>query len=142
MGLAIEIEKGGVPTVAVHTHVFARLAKSVARVNGMPSTRQAFVPQPVVGKSPGELRGYIEGEDPVSGRVFMQELLEGLTAPLTDEDSKGQSFDRSRPRLLDPATRAAAPPGADHGFSLTLFSGVEAPGATPNWASGSSGSPT
>jgi hypothetical protein len=104
VGLAIELEKGGVPTVAVHTHVFSRLARSVARVNGMPGARQAFVPQPVVGKSPSELRAYIEGEDPVSGRVFMQELLEGLTGPLTDEDTKGLSFDRSRPRLLDPGT--------------------------------------
>jgi hypothetical protein len=81
--------------------VFARLARSVARVNGMPTTRQAFVPQPVVGRSPAELRAYIEGEDPVSGRVFMQEILEGLTSPLSDEDEKGLSFDRSRPRLLD-----------------------------------------
>jgi hypothetical protein len=88
----------------VHTHVFSRLARSVARVNGMPGARQAFVPQPVVGKSPSELRAYIEGEDPVSGRVFMQELLEGLTDPLTAEDTKGMSFDRSRPRLLEPAT--------------------------------------
>jgi hypothetical protein len=95
------LEQGGVPTVAVHTHVFARLARSVARVNGMPTTRQAFVPQPVVGRSPAELRAYIEGEDPVSGRVFMQEILEGLTSPLSDEDEKGLSFDRSRPRLLD-----------------------------------------
>ena len=104
MGLAIELEKGGVPTVAVHTHVFSRLARSVARVNGMPGTRQAFVPQPVVGKSPSELRAYIEGEDPVSGRVFMQELLEGLTEPLAVEDTKGLSFDRSRPQLLEPAS--------------------------------------
>jgi hypothetical protein len=104
VGLAIELEKGGVPTVAVHTHVFARLAKSVARVNGMPNTRQAFVPQPVVGRSPAELRAYIEGDDPVSGRIFMQELLEGLTAPLDDEDTKGLSFDRTRPRLLDAGT--------------------------------------
>jgi hypothetical protein len=104
VGLAIELEKGGVPTVAVHTHVFSRLARSVARVNGMPGARQAFVPQPVVGKSPSELRAYIEGEDPVSGRVFMQELLEGLTEPLTTEDTKGLSFDRSRPKLLEPGT--------------------------------------
>jgi hypothetical protein len=73
-------------------------------VNGMPGARQAFVPQPVVGKSPSELRAYIEGEDPVSGRVFMQELLEGLTEPLAVEDTKGLSFDRSRPRLLEPGT--------------------------------------
>ena len=94
----------GVPTVAVHTHVFARLARSVARANGMPTTRQAFVPQPVVGRSAGELRAYIEGEDPVNGRPFMQQVLEGLTQPLDDEDLAGLSFDRSAPRLLDPDT--------------------------------------
>jgi len=97
------LEAGGVPTVAVHTDVFARLARSVARVNGMPTTRQAFVPQPVVGRSPGDLRGYIEGVDPVNGRPFMQEVIEGLTRPL-DDDLTGVSFDRSTPRLLEPDT--------------------------------------
>jgi len=97
------LEEGGVPTVAVHTDVFARLARSVARVNGMPTTRQAFVPQPVVGRSPGDLRGYIEGVDPVNGRPFMQEVIEGLTRPL-DDDLTGVSFDRSTPRLLEPDT--------------------------------------
>ncbi len=97
------LEEGGVPTVAVHTDVFARLARSVARVNGMPSTRQAFVPQPVVGRSPDELRAYIEGTDPVNGRPFVQELIEGLTQPLP-EDATGLSFDRSIPRLLEPDT--------------------------------------
>ncbi len=91
------------PTVAVHTDVFARLAHSVARVNGMPTTRQAFVPQPVVGKSPAELRAYIEGADPVDGRPFMQVVLEGLTRP-SDGDLTGLSFDRSTPRLLEPDT--------------------------------------
>ncbi len=91
------------PTVAVHTDVFARLARSVARVNGMPTTRQAFVPQPVVGKSPAELRAYIEGADPVDGRPFMQVVLEGLTRP-SDGDLTGLSFDRSTPRLLEPDT--------------------------------------
>jgi hypothetical protein len=97
------LEEGGVPTVAVHTDVFARLARSVARVNGMPTTRQAFVPQPVVGRSPAELRAYIEGTDPVNGRPFMQEVIEGLTKPL-DGDATGVSFDRSTPRLLEPDT--------------------------------------
>ncbi len=60
------LEEAGVPSVAVHTHVFARLAKSIARANGMPRARQAYVPQPVVDQSPRELRGYIEGTDPIS----------------------------------------------------------------------------
>ena len=55
------LEEDGVPTVALHTDTFARLARSVARVNGMPTTRQAFVPQPLVGRSTAELRAYIEG---------------------------------------------------------------------------------
>jgi hypothetical protein len=88
----------------VHTHVFARLARSVARANGMPTTRQAFVPQPVVGRSEDELRAYVEGEDPVNGGPFMQGVIEGLTTPLDDEDLAGLSFDRSAPRLLDPDT--------------------------------------
>jgi hypothetical protein len=88
----------------VHTHVFARLARSVARANGMPTTRQAFVPQPVVGRSAEELRAYVDGEDPVNGGPFMQQVIEGLTNPLQDDDLNGMSFDRSAPRLLDADT--------------------------------------
>jgi hypothetical protein len=84
--------------------VFARLARSVARANGMPTTRQAFVPQPVVGRSSDELRAYVDGEDPVNGGPFMQHVIEGLTNPLQDEDLQGMSFDRSAPRLLEPDT--------------------------------------
>jgi hypothetical protein len=98
------LEQGGVPTVAVHTHAFARLARSVARANGMPTTRQAFVPQPVVGRSAADLRAYIDGTDPVSKRPFTQELIEGLTQPLAEEDLSGLSFERSTPRLLPPDT--------------------------------------
>src|SRR5690606_34098457 len=70
----------------------------------MPTLRNAFVPQPVVGRSPGELRAYIEGMDPVAKRPFMQVVLDGLTRPLDDEDLKGATFERSTPRLLPPDT--------------------------------------
>src|SRR6266545_986459 len=93
-----------VPTVAVHTDIFERVTKSVARVNGMPKMRQAYVPQPVMGKSAAELRAYIEGKDMVTGRPFMQEVLEGLTSPLDPEGAHGVSFDRSTPRLCEPDT--------------------------------------
>ena len=43
----MSLEEAGIPTIAVHTHVFARLAKATALANGMPTTRQAYVPQPV-----------------------------------------------------------------------------------------------
>lgn len=88
----------------MHSHVFARLAQSVARSNGMPSARQAYVPQPVVGRSAAELRAYIEGTDPITKQPFAQELIDGLTRPLDDADLAGVSFERATPRLLEPDT--------------------------------------
>src|SRR3954470_708209 len=95
-----------VPTVAFHTHVFEKVVRSVARVNGMPRMRFAFVPQPVMGKSPRELRAYVDGDDPLSGRPVMQEVVEGLTQPFDAEDLRGATFERSTPRLVEPDTEA------------------------------------
>lgn len=66
----------------------------------MPTARQAYVPQPLVGRTAEQLKGYIYGSDPVNQRPFMQEIVEGLTKPLNDNDVKGVSFERSTPRLL------------------------------------------
>lgn len=104
MGFALALEQDGIPTIPVSTHVFARLAKATSLSAGMPTTRNCFVPQPVVGRTPSELRDYIEGVDPVNKRPFMQCVLDGLTQPLTDEDMKGATFERSTPRLLEPDT--------------------------------------
>ncbi len=99
------MEESGVPSVAVHTHVFARLARASALANGMPRTRQALRPA-ARGRShrPRNCAIISRVTDPVSKRPFMQEVIEGLTDPLTDEDLKGLSFDRSTPRLLAPDT--------------------------------------
>ncbi len=96
--------KYGVPTVAVHTDKFDRVVRAVAAQNGMPGLRQAFVPQPVMGKTARELRAYIDGRDPISRRPVMQEVIEGLTRPLPDEDPGAVEFDRSTPRLVAPDT--------------------------------------
>ena len=64
--------------------------------------RQAYVPQPVVGRSAAELRAYIEGTDPITGRPFMQEVIEGLTRPLDEEDLQGPVV-----RALDAAAARA-----------------------------------
>lgn len=99
----MELESAfGVPTVAVHTDVFARLVRSTAKVAGMPRLRQAFVPQPIVNLSPEELRGYVDGDDPVTKRSFMREVVEGLTEPLGQEALESATFERSTPRLLAP----------------------------------------
>ena len=96
----MSLEQSGVPTVAVHTHVFARLAQSVALANGMQTTRQAYVPQPLVGMTADGLRGYIQGIDPINEKPFMQELIEGLSARLNDKDLTGTSFERPSEKFL------------------------------------------
>lgn len=94
----------GVPTVSLHTRVFAPAVRSVARVSGMPRTRFAFVPMPVMGKSAAELRAYVDGDDPITGRPVMREVIEGLTRPFDAEDLKQASYERTTPRLLEPDT--------------------------------------
>jgi hypothetical protein len=104
VGLALALEEAGVPTVPVNTDAFARLAKATALAGGMPTLRNVFVPQPLVGLDSDKLRAYVEGNDPVARRPLMQGIIDGLTKPLGAEDLKGATFDRSIPRLLEPDT--------------------------------------
>src|SRR5690242_17844292 len=92
----------GMPTVMIHTDRFATVVRSTVRMNGMPGMRAAYVPMPVMGKTPAELRAYVAGNDAVSGRPFMQEVIDGLTSPLHEADLTGESFERSTPRFVDP----------------------------------------
>src|SRR5215831_12174391 len=93
-----------VPTVALHTNVFERVVRSVARFNGMPGMRTAFVPQPVMGKTATELRSYVHGTDPVTGRPVVQEIVEGLTRPFRDDELQKTVYERTTPRLVDPGS--------------------------------------
>ena len=92
--------KYGVPTIAMHTDKFDKVVESVARVNGMPGLRQVFVPQPIMGKTAAQLRAYVDGMNPLTGRPVMQEVVEGLTRPIADPDLGAIEFDRSTPRLV------------------------------------------
>src|SRR6266850_1436207 len=66
---AITLEtKYGVPTVGLHTDKFDRVVASVTKMAGLPQAPRAFVPQPVMGKSTAELRAYVYGRDPITGR--------------------------------------------------------------------------
>ena len=94
----------GLPTVGVHTAPFERLAASRNRVGGMASARQAILPQSVTNKSAEELRALVEGDDPVARRPFWKQALETLTKRIPDTELRGVGFDRSTPRLLEPAT--------------------------------------
>lgn len=94
----------GVPAISMHTESFVDAVKQTAYAQGMPHLRCVFVPQPVMGKSPAELRAYVEGLDPVTGRPVMEEVIEGLTRPLSEEEKQKVSFDRSTPRFVEPDT--------------------------------------
>lgn len=94
----------GVPTVALHTSPFETVVRSVARANGMPYMRQVFVPQPVMGKSPHELRAYVDGQDPTTGRPVMESIIQALTRPIDEAELKNLAFERSTPRWVEPDT--------------------------------------
>ena len=80
---AITLEtKYGVPTVALHTDKFDRVVQSVTKMAGLPQAPRVFVPQPVIGKTADELKAYVHGRDPVTGRPVMQEVIEALTGAL------------------------------------------------------------
>lgn len=78
----------GIPSVPVVTKAFKDLAILNAAKRGMPHERITFTPHPVWGKTPDELRAYVNGPDPVSGKPMMKEIVAGLTMPLTDDEKK------------------------------------------------------
>jgi hypothetical protein len=70
------------------TIAFKDLAKSNAGKKGMPLQRIVFTPHPVWGKTPEQMYAYLEGNDPVSGKPLMPEVIDGLTKPLTEDEKK------------------------------------------------------
>ncbi|UIY32086.1 hypothetical protein LZK73_24650 (plasmid) [Neorhizobium galegae] len=101
---AITLEtKYGVPTAAIHTEKFDKVVRSVAKMGGLSQQPLVFVPQPVMGKTPEELRAYVEGIDPISGKLVMKEIIEALTVGLS-AGAEDTQFERSTPRLIEPDT--------------------------------------
>jgi len=94
----------GIPTASVHTDAFVDAVTQTAFSRGMPFQRLVWVPQPVMGKSPAELRAYVDGLDPVTNRPVMAEVVDALTKPLTEEETGTLDFGRSTPRYVEPDT--------------------------------------
>lgn len=71
----------------------------------MPNARLAFVPHPVSGKTADQLRVYIAGKDPATGKPLMEEIIDGLSKPLSEDDKKtGFVETQPAPRLIGPQT--------------------------------------
>ena len=67
--------------------------------------RICFTPHPVWGKTDAEMYAYLEGNDPVSGKPLMKEVIDALTQPLHRgriEDRHGDS-DVGPPTFIDTA---------------------------------------
>jgi hypothetical protein len=82
------------------TIAFKDLALTNAAKRGMPHERICFTPHPVWGKTDAEMYAYLEGNDPVTGKPLMKEVIGALTKPLTAEDKKSGSVTPS----VGPAT--------------------------------------
>lgn len=94
----------GLPTAPLTTARFADFVERDGRYHGM-SLRFSYPPYPVMGMPKAALRGYVEGNDPVTGRPLMQEIVEALTKPLTEDEKNPVLVRRQRrPRLLPPDT--------------------------------------
>jgi hypothetical protein len=85
---------------------FARLADSSTRVRGVQRLRSAYVPGTLAGRTRDELRAFVEGDDPVTGRPFMEGMIAQLTTPVDGRDPHELMFERVTPRLLEPDTEA------------------------------------
>jgi hypothetical protein len=71
----------------------------------MPALRLAFTFTPVGGKTPEELAEYVAGDDPVTGEPLMAEIVGDLTRPLNEEEQITGTYERTKKRLIGPATR-------------------------------------
>ena len=69
---------------------------------GIPYLRHAFVPQPVMGRSPEQLRAYVDGPDDITGRPFMSEVIAALTRAPSVDETRAHAFDRTTPRFVEP----------------------------------------
>jgi hypothetical protein len=96
----------GVPTAPIVTSRFAEYVIRDGHSHGM-NLRWTFPPYPV-GWVPREtLRGYIQGDDPVTKVKLMTEVVDALTKPLTEDEKNPKIVEKpKRTRLLEPDSEA------------------------------------
>jgi hypothetical protein len=96
----------GVPTAPIVTARFADYVIRDGQTHGM-NLRWSFPPYPVAWVPRETLKEYIKGDDPVTGKKLMTEVIDALTKPLTEAELNPVMPKREkRPRLLKPDTEA------------------------------------
>ena len=96
------LEGLGLPTAPIVTEAFPDLIRSFAYKKGMPRLRFSFLPHPFANRPIELQRRYLEGNDPISGKPVMQEMIDALTKPTTAEEKKSGTIERSNPRFVEP----------------------------------------
>jgi hypothetical protein len=98
------MEDYGIPTAPMATSHFANYMARDSEIHGVP-LRFSFPPHPTAWVSRETHRQYVEGNDPITDRPLMQELIDALTRPLSEEEKHPVAVKRSRrTRLLTPVT--------------------------------------
>ncbi len=92
------------PTAPIVTSRFQDVSEATAASKGMPRARFTYIHHPVSNKPAAECRKYIEGNDPLTGKPVVEEIVAALTKPLSDEDKKTGFVEKPRERLLKPDT--------------------------------------
>jgi hypothetical protein len=87
----------GIPSVAIVLAEFYDQETQKALEIGMPGIRTQWIQGPVWAKTREQLRrDVINGNNPLSGRNVMQEIVEKFTKPLTSEELKTGEIKRDR----------------------------------------------
>jgi hypothetical protein len=89
----------GVPTAPITTARFADYIRRDLNTYGM-DLPFSFSPYPVVGMAAATLRQYVEGNDPITGKPLMEEVVDALTRQGSAAGRKGEKREASGPRLL------------------------------------------
>jgi len=95
----------GIPTVSIVTKRFEELATTTAYKKGVPSLRITYTPHPITDRPADLCDKYLKGNDPVSGKPMLEEIVAGLADQLQAVDMQTGFIQRDpRPRLLPPDT--------------------------------------
>jgi hypothetical protein len=80
--------------------MFKDVVEGYAFRRGMPGFRFTFVPHPITGVPAALCRKYLQGNDPITGKPILDEIIDAITRPLSAEDAKGGTIERPTPRLV------------------------------------------
>jgi len=96
VGLSIDFEsKHNKPAIPLVLSDFISQAADVSLNHGTPSKRIQFVRGPAWSRTREQVRrAIIQGNNPITGKPVMSELIAKLTDPLTDEEKKIGSYKR------------------------------------------------